>query len=56
MYHKNFKGTVLITYVDTRLYEVGHDDYYEAYSQSDLRWIHYLLDAHGILRSGWPVP
>ena len=57
MYHKNFKGTVPITYVDTRLYEGRHDDYYEAYSQSDLRWIrriHYLLDAHGILR--WPVP
>jgi hypothetical protein len=53
MYHKNFKGTVPITYVDTRLYEGGHDDYYEAYSQSDLRWIrriHYLLDAHKIPR------
>ncbi len=51
MYHKNFKGTVPITYVDTRLYEGRHDDYYEAYSQSDLRWIrriHYLLDAHKI--------
>ena len=53
MYHKNFKGTVPITYVDTRLYEGRHDDYYEAYSPNDLRWvrrIHHLLDAHGIKR------
>ena len=53
MYHKNFRGQLPITYVDTRLYEGGHDDYYEAYSPNDLRWvrrIHYLLDAHGILR------
>jgi len=57
MYHKNFKGTVPISYVDTRLYKGGHDDYYEAYSQSDLHWIrriHYLLGAHKIQR--WPVP
>ena len=53
MYHKKFRGQLPITYVDTRLYEGGHDDYYEAYSPNDLRWvrrIHYLLDAHGILR------
>ena len=57
MYHKNFKGTVPISYVDTRLYEGGHDDYYEAYTSSDLRWIrriHYLLHAHQIQR--WPAP
>ena len=53
MYHKKFRGQLPITYVDTRLYEGGHDDCYEAYSPNDLRWvrrIHYLLDAHGILR------
>ena len=53
MYHKKFRGQLPITYVDTRLYEGGHDDYYEAYSPNDLRWvrrIHYLLDAHGIKR------
>ena len=53
LYHKNFKGTVPISYVDTRLYEGGHDDYYEAYNQSDLRWvrrINNLLEAHKIPR------
>ena len=57
MYHKRCRGQLPITYVDTRLYEGGHDDYYEAYTSSDLRWIrriHYLLDAHRIPR--WPVP
>ncbi len=56
LYHKNFKGTVPISYVDTGLYEGGHDDYYEAYNQSDLRWIRrirYLLHAHQIRR--WPA-
>ena len=54
---KRFRGQLPITYVDTRLYEGGHDDYYEAHSRSDLRWIrriHHLLDAHKIQR--WPVP
>jgi hypothetical protein len=53
MYHKKFKGAVPITYVDTRLYEGGHDDYYEAHSPSDLRWvrrIRRLLDSHKIPR------
>jgi hypothetical protein len=53
MYHKQFKGAVPITYVDTRLYEGGHDDYYEAHNPSDLRWvrrIRHLLDAHKIPR------
>ena len=53
MYHKKFKGAVPITYVDTRLYEGGHDDYYEAHNPSDLRWvrrIRHLLDAHKIPR------
>ena len=57
MYHKKFKGVVPITYVDTRLYEGGHDDYYEAHNPSDLCWvrrIHHLLDAHKIPR--WHVP
>ena len=52
-YHKKFKGAVPITYVDTRLYEGGHDDYYEAHNPSDLRWvrrIRHLLDAHKIPR------
>jgi hypothetical protein len=52
-YHKKFKGAVPITYVDTRLYEGGHDDYYEAHSPSDLCWvrrIRHLLDAHKIPR------
>ena len=56
MYHKTFKGAVPITYVDTRLYEGGHDDYYEAHNPSDLHWvrrIHYLLRAHKIPR--WDV-
>ena len=53
LYHKKFKGAVPITYVDTRLYEGGHDDYYEAHNPSDLRWvrrIRHLLDAHKIPR------
>ena len=57
MYHKRFKGQLPSTYVDTRLYEGGHDDYYEAYSRSDLLWIrriHHLLDAPGIPR--WRIP
>ena len=56
MYHKTFKGAEPIAYVDTGLYEGGQDDYYEAYNQSDLRWvrrIHYLLRAHEIPR--WDV-
>ena len=32
LYHKKFEGAVPITFVDTRLYEGGHDDYYEALS------------------------
>ena len=57
MYHKKFKGAIPITYVDTRLYEGGHGDYYEAHTPNDLRWvrrIHHLLDAHRIPR--WHVP
>ena len=53
MYHKQFKGAVPITYVDTRLCEGGNDDYYEAHNSSDLRWvrrIRHLLDAHKIPR------
>ena len=56
MYHKTFKGAEPIAYVDTGLYEGGQDDYYEAYNQSDLRWvrrIHYLLRWHKIPR--WDV-
>ena len=57
MYRKTFKGAVPITYVDTRLYEGGHNDYYEEHNPSDLRWvrrIHYLLDAHKIPRRHVP--
>jgi hypothetical protein len=53
LYHKAFKGARPITYVDTRLYEGGCNDYYEAYNQSDLRWvrrINYLMEAHNIPR------
>jgi hypothetical protein len=66
MYHKKFKGAVTITYVNTRLYEGGHDDYYEAHGPSDLRRFapsdlreccarrllrgRHLLDAHKIPR------
>ena len=42
-----------MTYVDTRLYEGGRNDYYEAYNQSDLHWvrrINNLLEAHKIPR------
>jgi hypothetical protein len=41
MYHKKLKGAVPITstYVGTRLYEGGHDDYYEEHNPSDLRWV-----------------
>ena len=41
MYHKKFKGAVPITStcVGTRLYEGGHDDYYEEHNPSDLRWV-----------------
>ena len=56
-YHKTFKGAEPITYVDTRLYEGGINDYYEAYNQSDLRWvrrIHFLLSAHKIPRCDVP--
>ena len=53
MYHKTFTGQAPITFVDTRLYEGGHNDYFEAYNKSDIRWlrrIHYLLEAHNIPR------
>ena len=56
MYHKTFKGAEPIAYVDTGLYEGGHNDYYEAFNPSDLHWvrrIHYLLRAHKIPR--WDV-
>ena len=53
MYHKAFMGARPITYVDTRLYEGGSNDYFEAYNQSDLQWvrrINSLLEAHNIPR------
>ena len=53
MIHKTFTGQAPITFVDTRLYEGGHNDYFEAYNKSDIRWlrrIHYLLEAHNIPR------
>ena len=53
LYHKSFNGVEPITYVDTRLYEGGSNDYYEAYNRSDLRWvrrINNLLEAHNIPR------
>jgi hypothetical protein len=51
MYHKKFKVVAPMIYVDTRLYEGGHDDYYEAHTPSDLCWvcrIRHLLDSHKI--------
>ena len=53
LYHKAFMGARPITYVDTRLYEGGSNDYFEAYNQSDLQWvrrINSLLEAHNIPR------
>ena len=53
MYHKTFKGAEPIAYVDTGLYEGGHNDYYEAFNPSELHWVrrsHYLLRAHKIPR------
>ena len=56
MYHKTYKGPEPIAYVDTGVYEGGRNDYYEAYTESDLRWVRsidYVLGAHKIPR--WVV-
>jgi hypothetical protein len=53
MYHKAYDGQRLITYVDTRLYQGGPDDYIEAFNDEEVIWlcvIRDLLDAHHITR------
>ena len=51
MYHKAYCGPRPITYVDTRLYQGGRNDYIEAFNDDDLVWVRTirdLLDAHNI--------
>jgi hypothetical protein len=53
MYHKANHGPEPITYVDTRLYEGGRNDYYEAFNEGDLIWVRRIrdvLDSHNIPR------
>ena len=53
MYHKAYDGPKPITYVDTRLYEGGCNDYYEAFNEHDLIWVRRIrdvLDSHNIPR------
>ena len=52
-YHKAYDGPRPITYVDTRLYQGGPDDYIEAFNDDEVIWlrvIRNLLDAHHIPR------
>ena len=45
--------TLPVTYVDTGLYEGGQHDWYEAYSEGDVRWarrLDYVLLRHKIPR------
>jgi hypothetical protein len=53
MYHKAYNGARPITYVDTRLYQGGRNDYIEAFHDDELIWLRLirdLLDAHKIPR------
>ncbi len=53
MYHKAYDGPRQITYVDTKLYQGGPDDYIEAFNDKEVIWLHVicdLLDAHHITR------
>ena len=55
MFHRTYKGPEPIGYVDTGLYEGGNHDWYEAYTDVDLRWARRLdlvLQRHHIER--WP--
>ena len=52
-YHKAYNGPRPITYVDTRLYQGGPDDFIEAFNEEEVIWLHVirdLLDAHHIPR------
>ncbi len=40
MYHTAYKGPEPVAYVDTGLYEDGHNEYYETFNERDLRWVH----------------
>ena len=53
MYHKAYDGPKPITYVDTRLYQGGRNDYIEAFNQDEVIWVRKIrdvLDAHNIPR------
>ena len=53
MFHRTYKGPEPIGYVDTGLYEGGNHDWYEAYTDVDLRWARRLdlvLQRHRIER------
>ncbi len=53
MYHKAYNGLRPITYVDTRLYQGGRNDYIEAFHDNELIWLRLirdLLNAHKIPR------
>ena len=53
MFHRSYKGPEPIGYVDTGLYEGGNHDWYEAYTDVDLRWARRLdlvLQRHDIER------
>lgn len=53
MFHKTYEGPEPISYVDTGLYEGGLNDWYEAYTESDLLWARRLdlvLERHNIRR------
>ena len=51
LYHKAYDGPKPITFVDTRLYQGGCNDYIEAFNEDELIWVRTirdLLDAHNI--------
>ena len=53
MYHKAYDGPKPITYVDTRLYQGGRNDYIEAFNQDEVIWLRRICDvlgAHNIPR------
>jgi hypothetical protein len=54
--HKMYNDPVLLTYVDTGVYEGGSNDYYKIYTQKDLCWAHridFVMKYHRIPR--WEV-
>jgi hypothetical protein len=51
--HKSYTGREPVGFVDTGLYEGGQHDWYEAYSEADVRWasrLDYVLRRHKIPR------